>query len=954
MRLLVRIDNALAYALRPGSDLKEFEDQVQMIQYEIQQLSKKGIGPDFTYRLTSKRDWNCYFYDLDLRDLGWKATPIGRTASGSATRYYVHTTTEPPTLVHRNESGLVSVKEVLLGFYRGAFLSRVGVLDNPTFHYTGPEYQHEWSEGQGSHPGFMRNSTYFSMTTLDIEDEGREMSSIPGPIHILVGARPRFHLLMSFELQSQLYTVIKPTQEPDVVLKDMRGALHSCADVLARHNAQGRLGWTLYQLKSNREQGMETLALQQVELPLMERQTTLAMSTGPLQSLSYAFSHIVGIEKQQGYSEISWLLEIGTIPMAIKQKYAGERGLTALAERWECMPCSGYMDPSPFSHSVLGSIYCGSAMLAEIPPPRLEIQDIFKLNFFVKGLRSIRVNRMQAQYPQDSVDTLVSRFIRRWNKYRHPNVLSLKGIRIMPRKGIGLVFPRTQTKSLREYLDMRPEVDRGLRCAQVSSGLTYLHEAKVIHGDLRAANLLVSITGEAIVSDPIILADNTLKDEHSRFRWMAPEIIKGEHQNRSSDVYSLGMTILEIITDAPPYAEKSDAEVLDTLSSEPAFLLPERPEEIIPNHSKDGNDLWRVLLHCWGFDRGPNNRLLAAQVAMAMKSITRDGLKKAAQAKIDTTRYTSEAFRESYELSEIDSGSILSSGHSTSHCNDPGTNNLATNYQENSDSASHSLKVAREVVRRLALHGCENITDHIDEDSFGPFPLFRGGFGDVFRGSLLSSLRVAVKTPHISSNILGEDLQYIKATREIHTWSKCDHPNVLHFLGLAEFRGQIGMVAPWMENGSLPRYLEKVFSVDRCKLCTQICEGVAYLHVIGIVHGDLKGENVLVSGDGVAVIGDFGGSLLRNRSLKIIPLEVSDWVVSDIPVGCEAFALRCPEQFYDKVLQAPEIFLPGGMNEKDESTDKSESRVSQAGTNASPNTRESDIYALGMTILVSH
>ncbi|CAE6409216.1 unnamed protein product [Rhizoctonia solani] len=636
-RLLVRIDNALAYALRPGSDLKEFEDQVQMIQYEIQQLSKKGIGPDFTYRLTSKRDWNCYFYDLDLRDLGWKATPIGRTASGSATRYYVHTTTEPPTLVHRNESGLVSVKEVLLGFYRGAFLSRVGVLDNPTFHYTGPEYQHEWSEGQGSHPGFMRNSTYFSMTTLDIEDEGREMSSIPGPIHILVGARPRFHLLMSFELQSQLYTVIKPTQEPDVVLKDMRGALHSCADVLARHNAQGRLGWTLYQLKSNREQGMETLALQQVELPLMERQTTLAMSTGPLQSLSYAWEHIVGIEKQQGYSEISWLLEIGTIPMAIK-------------------------------------------------------------------------------------------------------------------------------------------------CAQVSSGLTYLHEAKVIHGDLRAANLLVSITGEAIVSDPIILADNTLKDEHSRFRWMAPEIIKGEHQNRSSDVYSLGM-------------------------------------------------------------------------------------------------------------------------------------------------------VAREVVRRLALHGCENITDHIDEDSFGPFPLFRGGFGDVFRGSLLSSLRVAVKTPHISSNILGEDLQYIKATREIHTWSKCDHPNVLHFLGLVVFRDQIGMVAPWMENGSLSSYLRKTLSADRCKLCTEICEGVAYLHKIGIVHGDLKGENVLISSEGTAVVSDFGGSLLKNRSLNVVPLE-------------KGLSLTYR-------WAAPELLMQDGIHEIDDEDDIDEVQVNQTIPRSVSNTKASDVYALGMTILVS-
>ncbi|KAF8593909.1 kinase-like protein [Ceratobasidium sp. AG-I] len=106
------------------------------------------------------------------------------------------------------------------------------------------------------------------------------------------------------------------------------------------------------------------------------------------------------------------------------------------------------------------------------------------------------------------------------------------------------------------------------------------------------------------------------------------------------------------------------------------------------------------------------------------------------------------------------------------------------------------------------------------------------------------------------------------AARELHTWSKCQHPNVLKLLGLVQFRNQIGMVAEWMGNGNLPAYILKHPDANRHQLCVQVCNGLSYLHEIGVIHGDLKGLNVLVSNNGTAMLADFGNAIMQERTLQ--------------------------------------------------------------------------------------
>ncbi|CAE6525728.1 unnamed protein product [Rhizoctonia solani] len=179
---------------------------------------------------------------------------------------------------------------------------------------------------------------------------------------------------------------------------------------------------------------------------------------------------------------------------------------------------------------------------------------------------------------------------------------------------------------------------------------------------------------------------------------------------------------------------------------------------------------------------------------------------------------------------------------------------------------------AAEVVSHLIAHGCADLSNNVDHSSFSDYPMSHGGFSDVFRGRLSDGTEVAMKLLRVSADSLGQHPKHLKhAARELHTWSKCSHPNVISLFGMAVFRGRIGMVSPWMSQGSLPHYLEQTPGADRHKLCVQICEGLSYLHQIGIIHGDMKGANVLISGNGTPVLTDFGNAFVADRTMKFTP-----------------------------------------------------------------------------------
>ncbi|KAJ7827002.1 kinase-like domain-containing protein [Mycena olivaceomarginata] len=132
-----------------------------------------------------------------------------------------------------------------------------------------------------------------------------------------------------------------------------------------------------------------------------------------------------------------------------------------------------------------------------------------------------------------------------------------------------------------------------------------------------------------------------------------------------------------------------------------------------------------------------------------------------------------------------------------------------------------------------------------------------GGFGDIWKG-LVRGQSVSVKIMR-----LFRDADTRDALREFGhealIWRQLSHPNLLPFFGLYYLENRLCLVSPWMSNGHIIEFLRNAPpDTDRVSLMLDVAMGVKYLHENRIVHGDLKGMNVLVTPSCRACVADFG------------------------------------------------------------------------------------------------
>ncbi|KAF8194861.1 kinase-like domain-containing protein, partial [Mycena galopus ATCC 62051] len=105
--------------------------------------------------------------------------------------------------------------------------------------------------------------------------------------------------------------------------------------------------------------------------------------------------------------------------------------------------------------------------------------------------------------------------------------------------------------------------------------------------------------------------------------------------------------------------------------------------------------------------------------------------------------------------------------------------------------------------------------------------------------------------------------------REALIWKNLNHEYVLPFLGVDSdtFPGFLCMVSPWMSKGALVKNDGGPPEDSIPVLIYEIAVGLQYLHSQNIVHGDLRGANILLDDRGHALLADFGLAVVTDSPL---------------------------------------------------------------------------------------
>ncbi|KAK7462963.1 hypothetical protein VKT23_007544 [Stygiomarasmius scandens] len=143
----------------------------------------------------------------------------------------------------------------------------------------------------------------------------------------------------------------------------------------------------------------------------------------------------------------------------------------------------------------------------------------------------------------------------------------------------------------------------------------------------------------------------------------------------------------------------------------------------------------------------------------------------------------------------------------------------------------------------------------------GSCAIKNGGYADVWKGMMADGQSVCIKVLRMYDNDTRNKV-LADFCREALEWQQLDHPNVLPFLGvdINSFRPSFCLISPWMFNGDVMSFLKSHPDHDRILCLQQIAKGINYLHSLNppIVHGDIKGVNILVDDDHQCCLADFG------------------------------------------------------------------------------------------------
>ena len=135
-----------------------------------------------------------------------------------------------------------------------------------------------------------------------------------------------------------------------------------------------------------------------------------------------------------------------------------------------------------------------------------------------------------------------------------------------------------------------------------------------------------------------------------------------------------------------------------------------------------------------------------------------------------------------------------------------------------------------------------------------------GGMSDVYEATdLISKKNISLKV--MKEELLNNPENIARFNAESALAASLNHPNIVHVFGRGVFDGRPYIVNEFIKGQTLREKLNFTISLplyDACEVMLQLTSAIGYIHRHGIVHRDIKPDNLFLMSDGTIKISDFG------------------------------------------------------------------------------------------------